>query len=135
MQNSCTRAELITDPEMSEKYESEYPAYEPEPMAVKNLVSLLADVQITVVLGKWCGDSQREVPRFFKIMDSAGTQEENIQLICVDQSKSAADGSTATLRIEHVPTFILRKDSKEIGRITELPDISLEEDMVNLLTN
>jgi exo-beta-1,3-glucanase (GH17 family) len=135
MQNSCTREELITDPEMIEKYESEYPAYQPDHTAVESLVSLLKDIQVTVVLGKWCGDSRREEPRFFKILDSVGTQTENIQLICVDHTKSAEDGSTANLQIEQVPTFIFSRNNKEIGRITELPDISLEKDMVNLLTN
>lgn len=134
MQNSCSRSELVSDAEMKEKYALEYPSYQAEAGAVESLKLLLKDIQVTIVLGKWCGDSQRQLPQFFKIADEAFLEEPQLRLICVDRSKQAQDGSTDGLQIEHVPTFIFSKNGMEIGRITELPITTLENDMVTILS-
>jgi thiol-disulfide isomerase/thioredoxin len=135
MQHSCTRGDLVSSVEMKEKFGSEYPAYQPDSISVKKLQSLIAGIEITLVLGKWCGDCQREVPRFYKVLDMAGVSETAINLICVDESKNAPDGLIDGLSIKHVPTFILSANNKEIGRITELPLATLENDMVTILEN
>lgn len=122
-------------PEMKNRYEIEYPAYEAELKAIDLLTTLLNGKEITIVLGTWCGDSQLQVPRFFKILDQAGVHESSVSIICVDRTKKAEDGSTDNLQIEHVPTFILTENNIEIGRITESPKTSLENDMVIILSN
>jgi len=135
MQNSCTWKDLMSDLEMKEKFETEYPAYQPDLAAAENLKFLMKGKKTTVVLGKWCSDSQLQVPRFYKVLGAAGIDEADVTLICVDEMKRAANGLIDDLHIEHVPTFIFSANNKEIGRITESPLATLENDMVTILEN
>lgn len=134
MPNLYTREELINSPEMKEKYDLEYPLYFPEQQAVTQLKSLLSTHKITIVMGTWCSDSLIQVSRFYKIIDETGISEQQVSLICVDETKQAQDGLTDQLNITRVPTFIITSNNKEIGRITESPISTLENDMVQILT-
>ena len=40
-------------------------------------------------MGTWCGDSKREVPRFYKILDEMGVKEQDIQLYNLDNRGDA----------------------------------------------
>jgi len=91
------------------------------------------EVTITIVLGTWCPDSRREVPRFLKIMQSWGIPAEQITLIGVDSYKVAPVEKYEELDIERVPTFIIYINKVEAGRIIEYPKTSLEQDMVDIL--
>ncbi len=39
---------------------------------ISKLKNTLKGYEITVFLGTWCGDSKREVPRFFNVLEAAG---------------------------------------------------------------
>jgi hypothetical protein len=92
------------------------------------------DITIKIVLGTWCPDSRREVPRFMRIMTVTGFPSDKVELIGVDNSKIAPVADYASLDIKRVPTFIIYKNNIEAGRIIENPVTSLEQDMVNILT-
>jgi len=94
---------------------------------------MLKGVKTKLVLATWCGDSKREVPHFYKIMEALKYSEKNIEAISVDRSKKAEGYDLDALNISRVPTFIFFKDNKEIGRITERPIVSLEEDLLQIL--
>ncbi len=38
-------------------------------------------------MGTWCGDSKRETPRFYKILDETGFNQNNFELITVIEIK------------------------------------------------
>jgi len=91
---------------------------------------------VDIFLGTWCVDSKREVPRFLKILDENNIIPENgVKLFAVDRKKKLRDGEAERNNIKRVATFIVKKDSKEIGRIIEFPNSSLEKDLLELLTN
>ncbi len=93
----------------------------------------LKGVTITTFMGTWCGDSKRETPRMFKILDMASFNSKNLELITVDRTKQNPKEFTSGNNIIRVPTFIFKKDGKEIGRIVERPVESLEADMLKIL--
>ena len=93
----------------------------------------LMNLNITIVLGTWCGDSKREVPRFYKILDHLSFPEENIKLIFVDRQKQGLEDEVSGLNIEFVPTMIFYRDDEEIGRIIETPEETLEEDFYSII--
>ena len=99
---------------------------------IQDLKNALQEIEVTVFMGTWCSDSQREVPAFFKIIDALNTQM-NIRMIAVDEDKLVPDGSATEAGITHVPTFIFSVHGKEINRIVEFPIFSLEQDILDIL--
>ncbi|HCC71186.1 MAG TPA: thiol reductase thioredoxin [Bacteroidales bacterium] len=95
----------------------------------------LGDIDIVVVLGTWCSDSRREVPRFMKIIESLQYDKKRMRFIGVDSYKEAPVQDYESLNIERVPTFIFYNNKNELGRIIEYPVASLEMDMLQILNN
>ncbi len=114
-------------------YVKGYEEYHPGQEVINELLSVdPSEIKIILVLGTWCGDSKREVPHFFKIMDEIAFPEENVQMIAVDRQKESAAFSMEELGITHVPTFIIINNGFEVGRIVEVPEGSLENHLLRL---
>jgi len=109
--------------------------YQPDEGAIKKLKSITKDVQIIVFLGTWCSDSEREVPRFLKIMELTKNSHITFKLVGLDRSKRDLDGLAGQHQIEYVPTFIVLHDNQELGRIVETPIISLEQDLLEIFAS
>jgi len=131
---SCTR-EAFLDTSYATWFNEGYDSYVTDSTASQKLPSLLSDVQIEIVMGTWCGDSKEHVPHFFKLIDEINFKENNVHIICVDRNKKGYANEVEELKIERVPTFILYKNGKEIGRIIETPEPTLESQMVSILTD
>lgn len=114
-------------------YQPEFDAYKVEKEESKLLKKKLKGVQMVLVMGFWCEDSQREIPRFMKLMSEI--KYKKLRLLAVDESKEIP-GMTeyASYEITHVPTLILYKNGKELGRIIERPAQTLEKDLLDILT-
>ena len=133
--NNCTRDSLVAFPEFKASYDPNYAVYAPEAAVVAQLKSAMKNKKITIVMGTWCGDSQLQVPHFYKVLDAAHINTDDVHLICVDGTKQAENGLIDNLSIQRVPTFIFNdKDGKELGRITEHPTKTLESDMLAIIT-
>ncbi len=111
-----------------------YANYEVDSETVEKLKPLLKDITITVFMGTWCEDSQRETPHFYKIIDETGFDESKLTLITVSEEKTTPQGFEKGKNITNVPTIIFYKNDKELGRIVEYPIESLEKDMFAILS-
>ena len=93
-------------------------------------------IQFTIFMGTWCGDSKREVPRIFKILDYCGIDSSRVQLVMVSAAEAAYKQSPGHeergKNIFRVPDLIVLHDGKEMGRIVESPVQSLEKDLLLL---
>jgi len=76
---------------------------------------------------------KKDFAQFFKVADLAGIS--NVKYLAVNRRKKAGDIDMSKLNIERVPTFIVYKANKEIGRIIETPTQSIENDLVKILKN
>ena len=103
---------------------------------VTNQINLsdLEDISVVIMFGTWCHDSKREVPRMLRILDSAGVGTDQISLIGVDTNKAEPKGREKLYTLRNTPTLILLKNGKEVGRIIERPNVSLEADLIGLTT-
>ncbi len=99
----------------------------------------LAQYNIKLFLGTWCGDSKRETPRFIKILEAADFPMEQLEIIALDRRKEyykkSPTGEEKGLNIIKVPTMIFFKNGKEVNRIVERPINSLEEDIAQIVQN
>jgi len=126
--------EQMSSPPHSEWYLKGYDEYKFNTEAVNTLLEISKDnLIIKIVMGTWCPDSRREVPRFMRILDLWKFPMENVTFIGVDNAKLSPVGEYEKLEIQRVPTFIFYKNNIEAGRIIEVPKTSLEQDMINIL--
>jgi thiol-disulfide isomerase/thioredoxin len=117
-----------------EWYLKGYDEYQFNNEVVNKLSEISKDnLKIKIVMGTWCPDSRRELPRFMRIMDLWKFPMENVTFIGVDNAKLSPVGEYDMLNIQRVPTFIFYKNNIEAGRIIENPVTSLEQDIVNIL--
>jgi thiol-disulfide isomerase/thioredoxin len=125
----------FSQPPHSEWYLKGYDEYQPNQEVVGKLTLINKEkLSIQIVMGTWCPDSRREVPRFIKILDQWEFPAGKVTIIGVDNTKIAPIGGYDELGIERVPTFIILENKVEAGRIIENPVTSLEQDMLNILT-
>jgi thiol-disulfide isomerase/thioredoxin len=109
--------------------------YQVKTDAINKLLDISkADLSIKIVMGIWCPDSRREVPRFMRVLEAWQFPVAKVTFIGVDDAKQSPVGEYLKLNIQRVPTFIIYKNNIEAGRIIENPVTSLEQDMVNILT-
>ena len=94
----------------------------------------LKDASVTVFMGTWCEDSQREVPAFFKILDEINYESDAIKVITISEEKDEPAALLKDQDITNVPTFVFSKNGTEMGRIVEYPLESLEKDMIKILS-
>ncbi|GLB50015.1 TlpA family protein disulfide reductase [Neptunitalea lumnitzerae] len=109
-----------------------YNNYSVDTKTMEAVKPYLEGVTVKVYMGTWCSDSQREVPNFFKIMDSVDFH--NIQVFGLDEDKTSPDGLEKDYNVLNVPTFVFLKDGKEINRMVEFPWDTLEKDMLAIFT-
>lgn len=122
---------------LKEWFEPTYAAYNANNELITKIKKLLTkEYSFEIFFGAWCGDSKRELPRFYKIADAIGIQEQKIKLMGVDSGDAYKQGPNAETRgkgIYRVATFIVLKNNIEVGRLIEHPVTSLEEDMYKII--
>jgi thiol-disulfide isomerase/thioredoxin len=117
----------------SDWFNKQFDSYKIDDEALIELMNMdLEDIEVIVVLGTWCPDSRREVPRFMKLSQLTGLDQDKVSFIGTDSYKIAPIDDYDNLNIERVPTFIFYYKKNEIGRIIEYPKASLEKDMLNI---
>jgi len=92
----------------------------------------LKDIQIEIVLGTWCEDSEKLVPQFVHINNDLKIP---VTFIGVDKEKKCPLADCSNWKIQNVPTFIIQRNGKEIGRIIEQVKQSIEADLFDIIAN
>jgi len=138
----------ITREDFEEKladWTGEYFDYVPDETVVNELTPLIHDVKITCILGTWCSDSEREVPRLWKILDGAQYPDTELTMLAVGSSRFTRDmpippdvfdwslNVKSFYDVTLVPTMIITRNGKELGRIIETPKDTLEKDLLAIL--
>ncbi|WP_104735325.1 thioredoxin family protein [Hanstruepera ponticola] len=123
----------------NEWFDPNYDQYLLNKKVVSKLKDSLNQYTIKVFLGTWCGDSKKEVPRFYSILTEAKFPEHKLEVVAVDRTpeayKQAPNHEEKGLNIHRVPTFIFYKNGQEVNRIVEHPVETLERDMLTIVTN
>ncbi len=127
----ATRADLETKP-YNEWFDANYRDYRPKAAVIAGLKPVVNQYKFVVLLGTWCGDSQEQVPVLFKVLDAAGYHKKPV-LYCVPRRYKYYKPAKS-YNIIRVPTIIVYKKNKEIGRIIEYPMQDIESDLLKIMT-
>ncbi len=113
-----TKQELASDTAF--KWFAENQAgYTPEPNALQAFRANKDSIHILAFGGTWCGDTKYILPKFFALTDAAGFPQSRVTLLGVDHSKKTIQHLAEAFEVTNVPTFIVMKNGKEIGRVVE----------------
>ena len=125
----------LTTAPFNDWFQLEYNSYEIDKETLDKLDrNKFKTLEVEIIMGTWCSDSRREIPRFYKISDYLELDSEIIFLVGVNKEKKAGRIPISRFEIELVPTFIFYNDGNEIGRIIESPEGSLEIDMLKIIS-
>ncbi|MBS1730703.1 MAG: thioredoxin family protein [Bacteroidetes bacterium] len=100
-------------------FKKSYDLENPDVKAVEAFKKNIADFQMIVFAGTWCEDTHNLLGGFYKLIDQSGFPGENITLIGVDHEHRSLFDLAHAFNITNVPTFIVMKNGKEMGRVVE----------------
>ncbi len=101
-------------------YRSSQSSYNPSPenkLAMEQAKN--NNLKFVVFGGTWCEDTHFVLPKFFKWQEQAGFPDAGVSVFAVDRNKKTIGGTTEALGITNVPTIIVMKNGKEVGRVVE----------------
>ena len=115
-------------------YSNEYDLYKTNQSLLTKIKPLLNNKKVTLIMGTWCEDSQREVPGMIKILTEAGYPTSSMDIIAVDEDKTTPGKLEKVFELFNVPTLIFSENGTEINRIVEFPINGLEQDILAILS-
>jgi hypothetical protein len=111
-----------------------YKSYKPDSLTYKNLVQTdLDSLSFLIFAGSWCSDTKLELPRFLKVIDTLNLGKNPLDMYFLDLNKKSKFVTPSVYNISLVPTFVVLRAGKEIGRIEETPKESIEKDVLKIL--
>ena len=108
--------------------------YKPYDKVIEYLQKYLKDYSFVVFLGTWCDDSHILIPRFERVLQLANYPLSKVVLYGTDRAKKTKGGEEQKYGITLVPTIIVMKNDKEVGRITENVKKTIEDDLAAIIT-
>ena len=115
-------------------FDKEYDLYRVNAERLAQIKPLLKDKRVVLLMGTWCEDSQREVPGMIKILNEAGYNTAEMEIIAVDEDKKTVEGLEKNYDLTYIPALIFFDGEKEINRIVEFPINTLEQDILDILS-
>lgn len=110
---------------------------QPEAEAAQALAAVEPGAEVEVYFGSWCGDSRRELPRLWKALDQSGGDPAalpfKVRYVAIDRTKKEPAAEVAAGDVHYLPTFVVRRGGKEVGRIVETSPHGVEKDLCALL--
>ena len=112
--------QLIKNDTAYKWYVANQQSYKPDTGIIKSFAKIkAANIQLVIFGGTWCEDTQSILPKFFKIQEASGVPDENITLLGVNRKKVTLGHIAEAFAITNVPTIIVMKNGKELGRVVE----------------
>jgi thiol-disulfide isomerase/thioredoxin len=109
--------------------------YEPNEEIISKLDQVQDSIFIDVFMGMWCHDSKREIPAFFKVMESIDNPLFTTKYTALEYRRRGPKEIIKENNIKRTPTFIVYRNGKEIGRIIEEVKVSVESDLFEIISN
>lgn len=114
-----SRDQIENDTAYAKWWDNSLRGYAPNQDAVGILQKNKDSIQLIAFMGTWCEDSHFIIPKFYTMLDKATYAKDKVSLIGVDRDKKTLGNLSESLNVKNVPTIIVMKNGKEIGRVVE----------------
>lgn len=111
--------EILTGDTSFKWYAENLKGFTPNSNAITQLRKNADSIQLIAFMGTWCEDSHFIIPKLYSLLDAAGFSKDRLTLIGVDRDKKTLGHLAEALNVKNVPTIIVMKNGKEIGRVVE----------------
>ena len=109
--------------------------YTPNQDALQLLKANRDSVNIIAFGGTWCDDTKYILPKFFMLADAAGLSQDHVTIVGVDHDKKTIQHLSEAFGITNVPTLIVMRNGKELGRVVEYGHTGLfDKDLAEILS-
>jgi thiol-disulfide isomerase/thioredoxin len=108
-------------------YQQNLKYFKPQKAQIEVIKEKAYDFQLILFTGTWCHDSQQIIPKYFSLLEAAEFPDHRMLIIAVDRQKNAPANMQRQFNVVNVPTLIIMKDGKEVGRIEEFGATGLPE--------
>lgn len=107
--------------------------YEPAEAAMKK-INEAGELEFITFHGPWCKDCQYNIPVFNKIMTYVKNDKIKVTVANVDKAtRKDSAGLCEKYDVKKVPSWVILRGGKEIGRIIENFKTSFDEDVAAML--
>ena len=128
-----SKEQITSDPDFA-WYQQNLRYAKPNPEYVAVVKEKAYDFQIMLFLGTWCHDSQQILPKYFALLEAAEFPDHHMTLIACDRQKTTLANMQRPLKVANVPTLIVFKEGKEIGRIVEFGESGMvDKELADLI--
>jgi thiol-disulfide isomerase/thioredoxin len=114
-------------------YRRDAAAYTPQGATVDKLRQLEQPAELVVYFGSWCSHCAQLVPKMIRILQDAKAPQLRVRFHGLPPN-GERDPEADAERIDALPTAIVRRGGKEIGRMVEAAWDTPESSLLNLLT-
>lgn len=128
-----TKNDLEQSP-YSHWFNRNYDSYDPVTEDLDIINEHIHQYDIKIIMGTWCPDSRREVPKFFKILELTDYDLDKLEMLAVDRTKIAPENVENSTPFIMVPTIVFFKDGKEVNRYVEFSLENFEKDIANIVS-
>ena len=116
-------------------YAENQKGYSPLTNAVDGLRKNKDSIELVVFMGTWCDDSHFVIPKMYKLAEVSGFDNKRITLIGTDRYKKTISHLSEAMNIVNVPTIIIMKNGKEMGRVVEYGKYGMyDKELAEILT-
>lgn len=116
-------------------FQKNYESYIVDEVIQKMDFSKINEYNIEIFMNTKCHDSEREIPRFLKILNTLNFSHENLKIVLLNSEKKTIDRLKIGKDITNTPTIIFLKNSNEENRIVEFPFENLENDIFKIIND
>lgn len=110
---------LLQNDESYKWYASSQVGYKPDTATLTAFEKSRGKYQFILFGGTWCEDTQSILPKFFRLQELSGVEDTAISFFGVNRQKKTLSSIADAFNITNVPTIIVMKDGKEVGRVVE----------------
>jgi thiol-disulfide isomerase/thioredoxin len=116
-------------------YAQNQKSYEPDTSDVSAFEKNKDELNYIIFGGTWCDDTRAILPKFFALQEKAGIADDRISFFAVNRQKQTIGNVASAFNIINVPTIIVMKNGKEIGRVVEYGKTGKwDNELANILT-